>query len=813
MKRILFGSGLIAAIALCLSPVSSTQAAPPRGDGHGSGAGPVTHCSQAPTELVVAGKAVPIFKIVGNTDQEVFDVVGLPASVQAVATQYGIKECANVRRVNAPFVWKLEGPAGSKAVLDNPSATTASFVPDVPGDYRAHLVACPAGCQVMLRDYTPAGKVTFERTTIPAKELAITVHVVAGGQLPPVFAPGNTNAKGAPFKGTEHQHFATARDACSSTIGIGLGAPEWFAIPTWTSPTPPYTLAEGRVYRSHISAQDLAPTHVANDYNANLEVDPPFRNLLVDVDAEDIGPFLPFGGMEIEWEFLEFPDAFRPIEGDRLSVLGFHVIDCGHEIHSEIHPPIATAVHRPRAVKLPAQFPYAQRNGQPVGPAQPIGSNVYVPGIVTDIWVSLNGGEILESSRGLHQTRTEHCGGGRVSGECYVPVGAPTTAGTHFRFNVYLPPSPTFLLRQVMTPRFDPALYVEIQDHPDAGALGASTNLPVKEVARSLDGEFPFVTYDIDLSSLGPGGKFAKRIVSAWVYPDVAGKNFSLQAYRVALQQMKVTETGDFSNGDWKLWASLPGIDAPWTKLIDCHSCIDSRTYTPTSSIFQAGAMDRRGFLRGDVLLFQPKGANLPSQVGLLRFTGYDEDSEGSDGVGGLAIDIGKLGSINDATVCDPNNLSDKSCPGFALIGNVSAGTTNITEALDPSAKTAFDQLAIHPDAVAAIKRVAENPLYAPGLSAQRKRVILARKDDEAEDIKKQLDPATLKASMQHATADEQEAFAKALRKRVAYALGPKPTAAHRRKVAKEIQGLKTSLPAPLYKKYFCDLETGRACP
>jgi hypothetical protein len=57
------------------------------------------------------------------------------------------------------------------------------------------------------------------------------------------------------------------------------------------------------------------------------------------------------------------------------------------------------------------------------------------------------------------------------------------------------------------------------------------------------------------------------------------------------------------------------------------------------------------------------------------------------------------------------------------------------------------------------------------------------------------------------------EPLLKDLRQRILKSLGPKPTEKHRRKIAQELKELKKSVPPALYRKYLCDLETGKVCP
>lgn len=65
----------------------------------------------------------------------------------------------------------------------------------------------------------------------------------------------------------------------------------------------------------------------------------------------------------------------------------------------------------------------------------------------------------------------------------------------------------------------------------------------------------------------------------------------------------------------------------------------------------------------------------------------------------------------------------------------------------------------------------------------------------------------------QEMRAGNPEPMLKDLRQHILQALGPNPSEKHRRKIALELQELKKSVPPALYRKYLCDLETGKPCP
>ena len=297
------------------------------------------------------------------------------------------------------FTWKLETPQGSASRLENTTTLGVRFTPDRVGQYIVKLIACPQTCKLrLLSGHTPAGKPILEETEVGPVERAMTIDVPAEAQLPPLYTPTSLPSLSA---ATPPEHYADPRSHCGGSVGIGIGdSPQWFTTDVFNPATPLYRLVEGRVYHTLVSRKDHPASHNSNDTNAFVELDPPFRRLLVDDTAEDKRSLLPFGGIEVEWEEREWPEAFRPVTGDRISALGFHVIDCGHEKYTELHPPIAVAVHRPRAVVLPARVRFQDNDSQP----QPTGGNVVVPGIVTDLWASLRGGQALDcETASVHQ--------------------------------------------------------------------------------------------------------------------------------------------------------------------------------------------------------------------------------------------------------------------------------------------------------------------------------------------------------------------------------------------------------------------------
>jgi hypothetical protein len=79
--------------------------------------------------------------------------------------------------------------------------------------------------------------------------------------------------------------------------------------------------------------------------------DSPYRRLVA-TRIEWGGGFS--NALGVEWEINSYPEFFWPTPGDRVSVWGYWIHDCGHEGYTEIHPPVGAAVHRTSPVRIPA---------------------------------------------------------------------------------------------------------------------------------------------------------------------------------------------------------------------------------------------------------------------------------------------------------------------------------------------------------------------------------------------------------------------------------------------------------------------------
>jgi hypothetical protein len=153
-----------------------------------------------------------------------------------------------------------------------------------------------------------------------------------------------------------------AQDGCQrSNFGIGFDtSPEWVYV--YRSPVT--RMAAGTVRVAHPSNGDSILQHRSFDFTANLVPDPPFRYLIAGSRSRHTSNYAPGGGEEhgrlhFEWETATLPPFAWPTDGDRATIWGSWIWDCGHwqsvennaggvttGEHSELHPLSAIAVSR-----------------------------------------------------------------------------------------------------------------------------------------------------------------------------------------------------------------------------------------------------------------------------------------------------------------------------------------------------------------------------------------------------------------------------------------------------------------------------------
>lgn len=155
---------------------------------------------------------------------------------------------------------------------------------------------------------------------------------------------------------------AALADGCQrSDFGIGFDtSPEW----VYVYRSPAIRMASGVVRVIHGSLEDSILQHRSYDFNANLVPDPSFRYLVAGIPSQGTHNYAPHEGeargrLHFEWETATLPFFAWPTDGDRATLWGSWIWDCGHwqssanntggrtiGEHTELHPLNAIVVNR-----------------------------------------------------------------------------------------------------------------------------------------------------------------------------------------------------------------------------------------------------------------------------------------------------------------------------------------------------------------------------------------------------------------------------------------------------------------------------------
>ncbi len=155
---------------------------------------------------------------------------------------------------------------------------------------------------------------------------------------------------------------AALRDGCQrSDFGIGFDtSPEW----VYVYRNPAIRVASGVVRIVHGSLEDSILQHRSYDFNANLVPDPAYRYLIAGSPSAQTHNYAPDEGeargrLHFEWETATLPFFAWPADGDRATLWGSWIWDCGHwqstsnntggtttGEHTELHPLNAIVVNR-----------------------------------------------------------------------------------------------------------------------------------------------------------------------------------------------------------------------------------------------------------------------------------------------------------------------------------------------------------------------------------------------------------------------------------------------------------------------------------
>lgn len=532
-------------------------------------------------------------------------LVGSSVEVNGATAKYILVSATGVNCdpivVSVPrFEWSLvAAPTGiSSSALTGRRSPSAILALASAGAYRIRFTACSGSCAVTVRGL---------RKTLPEGRKEIAVEAVSSIPMPPQTEPVLPSQSE-----TGPSRFDSGEVSRSCQGGGGAVDPQWVTVGQFYGPAN-YKLLEGRVADSRLSHVDSFTNHSSQDHLLKVEPDPPFGSLVSSKPEFEREEFL-----GVEWESDSFPEILRPSPGDRVSVFGYWIHDCGHSpFYTEIHPPIGVVSHRSRPVTIPTAF-------RPSGYPRGFGANVRVPGVISDIWFNRRAGKMIGSSSsscpqtGLHQPSAGHDDGACIE---------PPSLKRRYTFNVYLPRDPQWIAADAGRSAPTVPLYVEFTrlNGPGSGGPDPAYRVcpcdgnPIRDGVRWLE-----VT--IDLRSF-TDNSYARRLLAAWAYP--APDNWAARRWKIRLQSVNIHDDGDSfpaGDGDWEFLFNTNNSGQEWTTLFDSSSTVHgNETF---NSAVQTGAG-----LGPDLILF-------PGQDILVHTSGFDDDGILSDTGVGSVVDL-----------------------------------------------------------------------------------------------------------------------------------------------------------------------------
>ncbi len=353
---------------------------------------------------------------------------------------------------------------------------------------------------------------------------------------------------------------------------LGRVNPQWVLVrptpdsPTWTQPV----VAEGNITHSRVtmSHHEFPFNHHSHDQNFHMALEPPYTNL------KSTSP----GNMEQEWEIGyrntgitdRFPIEFWPWENDRVWMMGWWVIDCGHfktivtdpeepaiifDYKTEIHPPFITAFTR----NEPHVFP---------------GETSASPAVVTYIYLHGRGGN-----------RDTNVGGQDYEFDIHMPQCTGPIDCTHIR-----------LLRY------------DVKSVPFGG--------PTPILTSKLQENKAHVVIPLSNTPASPDLKYGAIVAAKWVNP--AGHNsgtLSSRTLKVTFDSIRIDKDHDTFGAEWKnLWV---GVNGKWIELSG-----------PLGHYGLGGGVDD-----GDTYAFPPGGKTatviVPDNGELkIKSTGWESDND-----------------------------------------------------------------------------------------------------------------------------------------------------------------------------------------
>ena len=643
-----------------------------------------------------------------------FPLVGpIPCARTRNITLFDIGDlCSGYRVALKPgeFEWEFLLPAASGGVVQDSDTLSPKVLLDSAGGYIARFYACPNGCSFVSTDSTGI-PITVEVEPQPVR--IVSFETVPA--LPPETRPVLPDSA---LAWTERRRSTKAERKIKCDYGGGVLDPQWVTVDEFNGPldyaggdlqSGQIQMVEGVVHKSKVSRKDSILNHWHQDHNFGLKPDPVHNYVLpIFDDGEGSQNFL-----EMEWETGSFDANFRPGNGDRVSAFGYLIYDCGHPpFKIEIHPPVGLAVHRNRAIRIPD-------NPQPENIVDwaggPVGQNIYVPGIHTEVFFNPNAGKMMAGSNGtqLHQPGTElsdptNSSDGVTPVENGDAIKDPSPiAGEVYTFNIYLPRNPKSTLEAVgVTGLPDIPLYYKVTN------LG-SEQLPL-EVVPVTEGDVTYLRATMDFSGYDSeiSGRLSAQVEAAWVYPSLSPDNWGLKRWRVQLDSLLVHDDSDGKyrgEGEWNLWFhvnnALPGsAQHEWTKIISQKISDHTYVMSPTNQLelvkpllhdFQGSPwstgddINADRWLGPDLLLFPDQGIQIHT-------SGFEGDTLSSDSL--ALIDAGQAqvaGAFSRDNTCkdsdDLDSLVYSGCAKYELDYQILAWGSPTGSALSPAAQTLMD--------------------------------------------------------------------------------------------------------------------------
>ncbi len=509
------------------------------------------------------------------------------------------------------FEWGLEAP-GSGQSLTDVLGLQPHLVLDTSGPRVVRLTVCPAGCTIA----EPFGQLV----NVAPQSVELAFEALASARLGPETMPL------VPAQAAASPH-VLQENHCG--FDAGITAPQWYAVEQIEGPED-YRLAEGTVRKSRVSRKDSPLNHDSQDFNIYVNLDPQFRNVLFE-------PAEPNEALEVEWERGSLPERYRPTMGDRVSVFGHWIYDCAHSRHPEIHPPVGLAVHRPRPILIPSGRTFEQFNNQIPG------TNVYVPGIITDVFFSTDGGDLMDCSTDTGLRNAEIVPpppGGPPPPAC---LPAPSLDRL-FEFDIYLPRNPRAIASEAGLSAAPPVpLFLDYETPPWA----SPGPIPILEPRPNAEAP-THVHVTLDLRGFA-GSRYEKRIVTGWVLP--AADNWGLGRWRLRLNRLDVFEDGDGGargDGDWRLWVNTNNatnvgfpLRQEWIQVLnrDVNTGVENFGSQPWETGPSSSSLSR--WLGPDLLRYPSTHQAIPRPRDpriLFHSTGYEQDNFTDDDAGTVSV-------------------------------------------------------------------------------------------------------------------------------------------------------------------------------